>query len=104
MALVNLIKNGAESFDENGGTVTITTQDVPEKKKILIEISDDGPGLSEDDIDRMFTPYYTTKETGTGLGLAIVENIINDHSGKIWAQSELGKGTSFFISLNVIEE
>ncbi len=104
MALVNLIKNGAESFDSKGGTVTIATHDKPDKKKILIEISDDGPGLSESDIDRMFTPYYTTKKSGTGLGLAIVENIINDHGGKIWAQSKLGEGTSFFISLSVVEE
>lgn len=103
MALVNLIKNGAESFDSKGGTVTIATHDVPDKRKILIEIGDDGPGLSESDIDRMFTPYYTTKESGTGLGLAIVENIINDHGGKIWAQSELGEGTTFFISLDAVE-
>jgi signal transduction histidine kinase len=104
MALVNLIKNGAESFDGKPGTVTVSTHNLDEENKVLIEISDNGPGLSDDAIRKIFTPYYTTKESGTGLGLAIVENIVNDHSGKIWAQSELGEGTSIFITLNAAEE
>ena len=103
MVLVNLIKNAAESFDGNDGIVSVSTHSIPEESQVLIQISDNGHGLSESDLEKVFTPYYTTKESGTGLGLAIVENIINDHAGKIWAQSQPGEGTTFFITLNVVE-
>jgi len=103
MVLVNLIKNAAESFDGNSGIVSVSTHNIPEDAQVLIQISDNGPGLSESELEKVFTPYYTTKESGTGLGLAIVENIINDHAGKIWAQSQPGDGTTFFITLNVVE-
>jgi signal transduction histidine kinase len=100
MALVNLIKNASESFDGKPGTVSVYAHSLPEENKVLIGISDTGPGLDDDELKKIFTPYYTTKESGTGLGLAIVENIINDHGGKIWAESQKGDGTTFFITLN----
>jgi len=100
MVLINLIKNGAESLIDTEGFVSISTHDLPEEGKVLIEVSDTGPGIPPDKMDKIFTPYYTTKEGGTGLGLAIVQSVINDHGGKVWAQSEGGQGTTFFITLN----
>ena len=104
MALINLVKNGAESLDGKPGTVMVNTHNLPEERKVLIEVSDTGPGIPAEKLHAIFTPYYTTKEGGTGLGLAIVENVINDHGGKIWAQSQPGEGTTFFITLNTVEK
>lgn len=101
MVLINLIKNGAESLNNSGGFVSVSTHNLPEEGKVLIEVSDSGPGIPSEIMDKIFTPYFTTKEGGTGLGLAIVQSVINDHGGKVWAQSEGGQGTTFFITLNV---
>jgi len=65
------------------------------------EISDTGVGLTREEADRIFTPYYTTKQHGTGLGLAIVQAIVADHSGRISVESEMGVGTAFHVELPV---
>jgi signal transduction histidine kinase len=62
-------------------------------------VEDTGPGLSEEQRTRLFTPYYTTKKGGTGLGLAIVQGIVSDHGGRIEVASAPGKGTAFTIFL-----
>ena len=66
-------------------------------------MSDDGPGMTEETMSRMFIPFFTTKEVGrgTGLGLSICQGIISEHDGRIWAESKLGEGTTFFIELPV---
>jgi len=64
-----------------------------------ITISDTGPGINEEDLARIFDPYFTTKSSGTGLGLAIVHNIVDAHKGDIRVQSRLGIGTSVTITL-----
>ena len=66
---------------------------------VRIEISDTGQGLTPEECERLFTPYYTTKTHGTGLGLAIVQSVISDHRGRITVQSEKGKGATFRIEL-----
>jgi signal transduction histidine kinase len=66
---------------------------------VRLEISDTGQGLTPEECDRLFTPYYTTKTHGTGLGLAIVQSVVSDHGGRIWVESEKGKGSSFRIEL-----
>jgi len=66
---------------------------------VRLEVSDTGQGLTQEECDRLFTPYYTTKTHGTGLGLAIVQSVISDHGGKIAVRSEPGKGTTFLIDL-----
>ena len=64
-----------------------------------LEISDTGSGLTPEECERLFTPYYTTKQHGTGLGLAIVQSVVSDHGGRISVESETGVGTSsIFIS------
>jgi signal transduction histidine kinase len=64
-----------------------------------LEISDTGKGLTPEECERLFTPYYTTKQHGTGLGLAIVQSVVSDHGGSISVESETSVGTSFHIHL-----
>jgi signal transduction histidine kinase len=64
-----------------------------------IEVSDTGQGIEPGERDRLFTPYYTTKQHGTGLGLAIVQSVVSDHRGKIWVDSTPGRGATFHIEL-----
>jgi signal transduction histidine kinase len=66
---------------------------------VAVEVSDTGEGLTPEECDRLFTPYYTTKQHGTGLGLAIVQSVVSDHKGTIAVHSEPGKGTTFRIEL-----
>jgi signal transduction histidine kinase len=61
----------------------------------VIEVADTGGGLTPEECERLFTPYYTTKQHGTGLGLAIVQSIVSDHGGQINVRSEKGSGTTF---------
>jgi signal transduction histidine kinase len=71
--------------------------------KVKISFADDGPGISKEDMKQIFNPLFTTKPpgTGTGLGLSICQNIINEHQGRIWAESEPGKGSTFIIELPI---
>ena len=64
-----------------------------------IRVSDTGQGLTPEECERLFTPYYTTKQHGTGLGLAIVQSVIADHAGTISVNSRRGQGASFVITL-----
>jgi len=68
---------------------------------VQLEIADTGTGLTPEEAERLFTPYYTTKQHGTGLGLAIVQSIVSDHGGRISVESETGVGTAFHIELPI---
>jgi signal transduction histidine kinase len=80
-----------------GGTLILRTQS--DGANARIEVSDTGKGLTPEECERLFTPYYTSKEHGTGLGLAIVQSVINDHGGRISVRSERGQGATFVIEL-----
>ncbi|MDE3185189.1 MAG: CHASE3 domain-containing protein [Bacteroidota bacterium] len=97
IAFLNIIVNAVEAMDENG-ILEISTEN--QDGKCVVKISDNGKGMKKTEIDRLFEPYFTTKEKGTGLGLANSQNIIIGHKGSIFAESELGKGTSFTITFN----
>jgi signal transduction histidine kinase len=86
------------------GTLNITTEKAGNSVRALF--SDDGPGISEENMRRLFTPFFTTKEVGkgTGLSLSICLGIITEHGGKIYANSEPGKGATFVIGLPVNEK
>ncbi|MGA9882172.1 MAG: ATP-binding protein [Candidatus Acidiferrales bacterium] len=97
-ALENLILNAMDAMPAGGVLMLRTTR---EKNEVHLEVSDTGTGLTPEECDRLFTPYYTTKQHGTGLGLAVVQSLISDHGGRISVESEMGIGTSFHIFLPV---
>jgi len=66
---------------------------------VLIEVGDTGAGMTAEEREKIFTPYYTSKAQGTGLGLAIVQSVVSDHGGTVRVQSEAGRGTTFVIEL-----
>ncbi|MDT8068567.1 MAG: ATP-binding protein [Terriglobia bacterium] len=92
----NLVLNAVDAMSQ-GGTLTLRTRDTGERARL--EISDTGAGLTPEERDRIFTPYYTTKQHGTGLGLAVVQSVVSDHRGTISVNSETGRGTTFIIDL-----
>lgn len=95
-ALSNLVLNAMDAMP-NGGTLTLRTR--RDFGKVIVEIADTGSGLTREECERIFTPYYTSKQHGTGLGLAIVQSIVSDHGGRISVQSEPGRGTTFIIEM-----
>ena len=98
--LTNLVINAIDAMNGNG-SIEIRT-DLVKKREISycrLSVKDSGKGISGKNIQMVFTPYYTTKESGTGLGLPIVERIVNDHGGAIWFNSAENMGTTFFIDL-----
>jgi signal transduction histidine kinase len=82
-----------------GGTITVASAYQADADGIEITISDTGEGIGEKDIDKIFDPFYTTKDSGNGLGLAITHGIIDQHSGTIDVDSKVGRGTTFTITL-----
>ncbi|MEH7202646.1 ATP-binding protein [Bacillus safensis] len=93
---INLIKNAIEAMPE-GGSIYISTEKVMNEWKITIQ--DEGKGMSEEDIQKIYDPFFSTKTEGTGLGLTICATILKDHHGRMDVVSELGKGTTFHIYL-----
>jgi nitrogen fixation/metabolism regulation signal transduction histidine kinase len=101
----NLIRNALEAMEgQADAEVLVKTQLVTVSKgeRILISVSDNGPGLPAADKEKIFEPYVTTKSKGTGLGLAIVKKLIDEHGGDIVIESEVGKGTTVEIYLPVV--
>lgn len=98
---INLIKNAIEAMPE-GGSIYISTEKVLNEWKITIQ--DEGKGMSEKDIQKIYDPFFSTKKEGTGLGLTICATILKDHHGTMDVSSELGKGTAFHIYLPVCQK
>ena len=95
-AIENLVLNGMDAMPAGGVLMLRTTH---ENDGVDLEISDTGTGLTPEECERLFTPYYTTKQHGTGLGLAIVQSVVSDHGGSVTVESETSVGTSFHIHL-----
>lgn len=96
-ALLNIVKNAMESMDGKGVIDITVTQKT--KDKISIKVSDTGCGMTSNEVERIFSPEYTTKEKGLGLGLPLAHEIVRGHSGEILVFSEQGSGTTFEIIL-----
>jgi len=97
-AIENLVLNAMDAMPA-GGVLMLRT--AHKDGEVTLEISDTGTGLTPEESERLFTPYYTTKQHGTGLGLAIVQAVVADHGGRISVESETGVGTSFHIDLPI---
>ena len=95
-AISNLVLNAMDAMPD-GGTITLATRQ--ENNRTLIEVTDTGTGLTSEECERLFTPYYTNKAHGTGLGLAIVQSIVSDHGGRISVRSQPGQGATFILDL-----
>jgi signal transduction histidine kinase len=100
-ALSNLVLNAMDAMP-NGGTLTLSAK--AHDDKVEIRVADTGAGMTPEECERLFTPYYTTKEHGTGLGLAIVQSVVSDHAGTIAVESPPGGGATFVITLPRADE
>jgi len=97
--LLNLLINAFHATEGNAGTVTVSTE--VKDNNLLLSVSDNGYGISEENRTRIFEPFFTTKKggEGTGLGLAIAEQVVEEHGGTIRVESKEGVGTTFFVEL-----
>lgn len=107
----NLVINAMQSMPE-GGRIAVSAANLtgPEEgmrvgagRYVLLRVTDTGEGIPEDVLDRVFDPYFTTKDQGSGLGLTTCYAIVQKHDGNIWVESSLGEGTAFFVALPAAE-
>jgi two-component system nitrogen regulation sensor histidine kinase NtrY len=97
---VNLFDNAVQAMNQKGRLWIETTYDT-KRKRAIVTVADEGPGIAPEDHERLFVPYFTRKKTGTGLGLAIVRRIITDHEGQIQVGNNQPKGAVFTFDLPV---
>jgi signal transduction histidine kinase len=108
----NLLANAFEALDGEGhvdvratlvsADEALSATDEPSVPLVMVEVRDSGPGIGADDLERIFSPFFTTKPQGTGLGLAIVRKVVDAHDGRIDAVSAPGRGASFRVTLPVV--
>lgn len=109
---LNLVKNAIEAVGESGlirvatrilSDYSLTHKGERPSRMVAIDIHDDGPGIQKEQLELLFTPFFTTKSAGTGLGLAICQKIVTEHRGMIKVESDPGKGTTFTVMLPLIQ-
>jgi two-component system, sporulation sensor kinase E len=93
--IINLLKNALEAMEPNN-CITINLQH-HQNNQLRMSIKDTGYGISQENINSVFNPFFTTKQTGTGLGLILVQAVVEEHNGKIFVESEEGNGTKFIV-------
>ena len=98
--LVNLVKNASQAMS-TGGTLSLLTGE--NSDGVWVSVTDTGGGIPQEQLNRIFEPFYTTKKKGTGLGLMIVQRIVRAHNGRIELESNVGKGTTFRVWLPLHE-
>ncbi len=102
-ALWNLVNNALQAMPQ-GGRVEVSARFNPPSREVIVQVSDTGEGIPEENLGRIFDYYFTTKEKGMGLGLPLAHKIVRDHGGTIEVDSVAGKGTTFRVTLPVPEE
>lgn len=102
IALLNIMVNAIEAMEESRGVLRIRTSRGTEMAEICIE--DNGTGISQEDVHHLFEPFYTSKHNGTGLGLTASYTIITKHDGVLKVNSELNRGTQFYVYLPLLKE
>lgn len=100
--ITNLVKNAIQAIPENQATKSVIVTIKKEQNNVLITVADNGIGIQPKDTGRIFEPKFTTKSSGMGLGLGIIKNIIENYKGTVTFASEFGKGTTFTVSLPII--
>ena len=100
-AFLNLVLNALQAMPE-GGTLTLAAE--MEEDRLRLRFSDTGQGISQENLERVFNPFFTTRRNGTGLGLAITHRIIQGHGGRMEVESRVGEGTTFSVVLPVAKE
>lgn len=95
-AMLNLIRNGRQAMPD-GGELTIGTWH--DSGRILLRVTDNGKGMTEEQLKQLFVPFFTTKREGTGLGLALVQQIATEHGGHVECESHVGRGSTFTVFL-----
>jgi signal transduction histidine kinase len=95
-ALLNVIRNAVDAMAEHDGERTLTLDARSDDDGVVLRVRDTGPGVSDEDIDRIFNPFFTTRNSGTGLGLAIVHRILDAHGGAIRAANDPAQGGACF--------
>ena len=98
-ALLNIIKNAMNALEVSGGVLAVSTKLLGDH--VALTIHDNGIGMDEATLSKIFEPYFTTKPSGSGLGLTMVFKVVKEHSGEISVSSKLGEGTTFTITLPV---
>ncbi len=96
-ALANIINNAIDAVDPDSGSIEIETS--LDDSSVTVKITDDGPGISPDDLDRVYERFFTTKENGTGLGMFIAQSVVQAHGGSIKLDSQLQSGTAVTVRL-----
>jgi two-component system NtrC family sensor kinase len=99
-AFLNIIRNAIQAMKE-GGALEVATR--TQQGSVEITVTDSGVGISEENLEQIFTPFFSTKAGGTGLGLSITRRIITEHKGDIICESRVGEGTRFIITIPLIE-
>ncbi|HNT43380.1 MAG TPA: ATP-binding protein [Syntrophorhabdaceae bacterium] len=102
-AFINLITNAVKAIDGKAGTITVRTRYDRAKRAGIIEFTDSGKGVPDQDKEKVFDPYFTKDEGGTGLGLAIVHSIILEHHGRIRVEDNVPEGAKFIIEIPITE-
>ena len=103
--IMNLLLNALEAMGTSG-VLTISTEIIEENRGthlMRINFHDTGMGIKKENLDRVFEPFFTTKKNGTGLGLAISQRVAREHHGRLEAQSEPGKGSTFIFSIPLMK-
>ena len=103
-AVLNLCINAIQAMQEAGTGGDLTVRARPEGGGVVIEVSDNGPGMDPENLEHVFEPFFTTKASGTGLGLAIVRQAAEAHGGQVEVESERGKGATFRIRIPPAQE